>query len=106
MLHRLLLQLRSPADTHQSVSAGGRHETYPEPGYRVHDGLYHMTQPQLDYIVRQVHTEGYHVEHISSFRVGDIDTGTLISAIKDWAASVNLIAGFNHPHDLCVFEQA
>jgi hypothetical protein len=109
----LLSQLHA-ADHHDVLPGTGRQKIQPahlegeemmSVPYERYSGLRHIDPVQLDYIVRQVQAEGYHVEHISSFGVGDIDTEALMITIKDWAASANLKAGFNHAHDLCVFEQ-
>lgn len=64
-----------------------------------------MTQSRLDYIMRQVHTEGYHVERISSFEIGVVGTEVLVEMINNWANSENLKVGFNHADDICVFEK-
>ncbi|CAG0976029.1 hypothetical protein MTYP_01493 [Methylophilaceae bacterium] len=106
-MYRLLLQLCTPADRHPAPVglAGHIGEELAPAGYGSHPQLHHMAQSQLDYIVRQVHAEGYHVEHISSFGIGSIDTVELVTAINDWASSVNLKVGFNHDHDICVFEE-
>ena len=70
-----------------------------------HSGLRHIAPAQLDYIIRQVQAEGYHVERISSFGIGAVETAVLVEMIRDWAHSVQLKVGFNDAHDICVFEQ-
>jgi hypothetical protein len=116
-LFRLLLQLRSPAGRHSIVSAetvqritDSRIHTEAPPlpalGVGTPHRLYHIAQSHLDNIVRQVHADGYHVERISNFGIEHVTTAALVELINEWASSVELKAGFNHEHNICVFEEA
>ena len=109
MHRRLLLQLRS-ADRHHALSVGtnrqGRiqDEEMMSAKHGRYSGLRHIAPSRLDYIIRQVQAEGYHVERISSFGIGAVETAVLVEMIRDWANSVQLKVGFNDAHDICVFE--
>ncbi len=67
--------------------------------------LQHIAQKRLDYIVKQVHTEDYHVERISSLRGEGMEPMEIVNAIHDWAESVHLKVAFNNEYDVCVFER-
>jgi hypothetical protein len=106
---RFLFQPSSATDRSSDESVGVP-EQATEASPVFHSGgnhhLHHMPQSCLDDIVRQVLAEGYHVERISSFGIGQATSAELLKTINDWASSVNLKVGFNYTQDICVFEKA
>jgi alanine-alpha-ketoisovalerate/valine-pyruvate aminotransferase len=84
---------RQAAEASPLLSSGGKHHLP-------------MQQSYLDDIVRQVLAEGYYVERISSFGIGQATIEKRVKTINDWASSVNFKVGFNYTQDICVFEKA
>ncbi|CAG0958163.1 hypothetical protein MTYP_00575 [Methylophilaceae bacterium] len=63
-----------------------------------------IAEEDLQYIIGQVHEEGFHVEKLRLFTAGNA-TGESILALHRWAALSHLEVTINHELGICFFEQ-